>query len=117
MQPMASPIPQLRLICIPSPPNEVDVAHRQTPHMGGPDKPKTRYYRAMRRSRTVPSTLRRCFTIGTCLALTACAGKRASEDAATKKNVAAQIDRICALPEAERNAALDKLKKESGYEL
>jgi hypothetical protein len=47
------------------------------------------------------------------LALAACA----AENAATKKNIAAEIDRLCALPESERQDALDKLKKESGYEL
>lgn len=63
--------------------------------------------------RTVRSTLRKCFTIGTCLALTACA----AENAATKKSIGAEIDRICALSESERQEALDKLKNESGYEL
>jgi hypothetical protein len=47
------------------------------------------------------------------LALAACA----AENAATKKNIAAEIDRLCALPDSERQEALDKLKKESGYEL
>jgi hypothetical protein len=47
------------------------------------------------------------------LALTACA----AENAAAKKNLGAEIDRICSLPESERQAALDELEKESGYEL
>jgi hypothetical protein len=57
--------------------------------------------------------LRSCVTIGACLALIACA----AENAATKKNIAAEIERLCALPDSERQAALAKLKKESGYEL
>jgi hypothetical protein len=47
------------------------------------------------------------------LALTACA----AENAAAKKSLAAEIDRICALPDSERQDALDRLKRESGYEL
>lgn len=64
--------------------------------------------------------LRACSTFGICLALTACAATRdepAAENAAIKKDIAAEIERICGLPEPERAAELAALRRRSGYEL
>lgn len=60
--------------------------------------------------------LRTCSVIGTCLMLIACANE-AAKHAEGKKNIAAEIARICALPEAQRAEALAKLRKDTGYEL
>jgi hypothetical protein len=43
--------------------------------------------------------------------------QRAAENAEIKKQAADEIDRICALKSPEREAAIEELKKESGYEL
>jgi len=43
--------------------------------------------------------------------------RKAAESAAIKKEVATEIDRICSLPEPERSAELEKVKRESGMEL
>jgi len=54
------------------------------------------------------------------LALTACATRAertATEQAALRQQAAQEIDRICALPEAERQADIRKIKEESGLEL
>ena len=45
------------------------------------------------------------------------AAEKAAENATLKKQAAAEIERICALRGAEREAALKKFKDESGYEL
>jgi hypothetical protein len=54
------------------------------------------------------------------LAITGCstgAQRKAAERAAFKKEVAAEVERICALPEHDRGAELKKVKEESGLEL
>jgi hypothetical protein len=43
--------------------------------------------------------------------------RRATENAEIRKHAADEIDHICALKSPEREAAIEKLKKESGYEL
>lgn len=43
--------------------------------------------------------------------------QRAAENAEIKRQAANEVDRICALKSPEREAALDELKKKSGYEL
>jgi hypothetical protein len=46
------------------------------------------------------------------------AGQRnAAERAAVKQEVAAEVERICALPEPEREAELKRVKEESGLTL
>ena len=58
--------------------------------------------------------------LGTLVALAACqtaSQRKAAEDATLRKEAADEINRICALHGAERQAALDKLKAESGMEL
>lgn len=47
-------------------------------------------------------------------ACTTAAQRRAAENAAIQKEVARETKRICTLPEAEREAELEKIKKESG---
>ena len=59
------------------------------------------------------------FVLG-CLGLSGCSTpdqREAAESAAIKKEVAAEIDRICSLAEPERTAELEKVKRESGMEL
>jgi hypothetical protein len=49
--------------------------------------------------------------------LTACttpAQRRGAKNAATQKEAAQEITRICSLPEADREAAIKKVKEESG---
>lgn len=41
------------------------------------------------------------------------AQRQAAQEAQAEKEVAREIDRICALPKAERDAQLEKLKKET----
>ena len=43
--------------------------------------------------------------------------RRAAENARVEKQAAAEINRICALPEAEREAELKKIKDQSGMVL
>jgi hypothetical protein len=61
------------------------------------------------------------YTTGLMLAalmlLSACttpAQRRAAENTAVQKEAAQEITRICALPDADREAAIKKLKAESG---
>jgi outer membrane biogenesis lipoprotein LolB len=51
------------------------------------------------------------------LACTTAAERRAAENARIEKQAAAEINRICALPEAEREAELKKIKDQSGMVL
>lgn len=51
------------------------------------------------------------------LACTTPAERRAAENARVEKQAAAEINRICALPEAEREAELKKIKDQSGMVL
>jgi hypothetical protein len=56
----------------------------------------------------------------TLLAFAGCetpAERRAAENARIEKQAAAEINRICALPEAERAAELKKIKDQSGMVL
>lgn len=43
--------------------------------------------------------------------------QRAAENAEIKREAADEIDRICALKSPEREAAIEELRRESGYEL
>jgi hypothetical protein len=43
--------------------------------------------------------------------------KKAAQDAAVQKRAATEIERICSLPEAEREARIQKIKDESGMVL
>jgi hypothetical protein len=54
---------------------------------------------------------------GAFAACTTDAQRRATENTEIKSQAAQEIDRICSLPPAEREAALEKLKEESGLEL
>jgi hypothetical protein len=51
------------------------------------------------------------------LACTTPAERQAAENARVEKQAAAEINRICALPEAEREAELKKIKDQSGMVL
>jgi hypothetical protein len=56
----------------------------------------------------------------TIVALVGCTAAGQSKDAersAVRKEVAAEVERICALPEREREAELKKVKDESGLDL
>lgn len=65
----------------------------------------------------------RTFTVvalGALLAVTACqtsSQRKAAEREALRKRATAEIDQICALHGTERQAALDKLKAESGMSI
>lgn len=69
---------------------------------------------AMHRTLTGAAALLACATLAACTAATQ---KRATENAAVKKDVATEIDRICALPEPDRATELKELQTETGYEL
>jgi hypothetical protein len=73
----------------------------------------------MHRTRTLSLALRTCFILGTCLAVSTCASasKRTTDDAATKKRIAIDIERICALPEPCRSEAITRLRQQTGFEL
>jgi hypothetical protein len=69
---------------------------------------------------TMHRTLNGAASVLFCLAIVACESptqRRATEHAAEKKEVAAEVERICALPEPQRQEALKKVKAESGMEL
>ena len=53
----------------------------------------------------------------TLVGCTTAAERRATENARVEKQAAAEINRICALPEAEREAELKKIKDQSGMVL
>lgn len=58
--------------------------------------------------------------IGGLLGLGGCvsaAQREAAQEAQAEKEVAREIDRICSLPKEERDAQLEKLKKETGLTL
>ena len=58
--------------------------------------------------------------LGGMIAIAGCAStsqQRTAENAAVKKEAAQEIDRICSLPESERETELQKLKEESGLVL
>jgi len=53
----------------------------------------------------------------TLMGCTTAAERRATENARVEKQAAAEINRICALPETEREAELKKIKDQSGMVL
>ncbi len=56
----------------------------------------------------------------TCAVLAACetaAERQAKENARVEKRAATEINRICALPDAQREAELKKIKEQSGMVL
>jgi hypothetical protein len=58
--------------------------------------------------------------MGTLLSLSGCAtpqGRRAAETEAINRQAAQEIERMCALHGAARDAELKKLKQQSGFEL
>lgn len=69
-------------------------------------------------TRRLPSFIACATLAGTLLAGCATADQRkTTENAQIKKQAAREIDRICALQGAEREAALEKFRQESGFDL
>jgi hypothetical protein len=65
----------------------------------------------------VPMARSTLLTIATPIFLAACATQpqqKTQENEAVRKRAAHEIARICALPEADRQAEIDKIKQESG---
>ena len=71
----------------------------------------------MRASSEVSMSLLKVVLLASSTVLVGCAATSADSKRAVGPDIAAEVGRICALPQAERERELEKLKQESGMVL